>query len=134
MTQNIILKIIKERCKSTLVSHLGIEITYADREKVEGKMPVDERTCQPYGVLHGGASVAFSETLGSIGGQIAAGEQNRAMGQQINSNHIRPVKKGYVTGVAKIIHKGKKSQLWEIKVFNEEKKLICNSQLTLAIL
>ncbi|MCU0390597.1 MAG: hotdog fold thioesterase [Thermoflexibacter sp.] len=119
----------------TLTSTLGIEITEIGEDYIAGKMPVDHRTHQPMGILHGGASVAFAETLGSIGGWLALPDDSQyCVGLDINANHIRSVKSGYVYGKAVPLHIGRNTQVWEIKITNEEQKLVCISRLTLAIL
>lgn len=126
---------IKPLMKNNMVEWLGIEITEFDKNSISGKMPVDHRTHQPMGLLHGGASVVLAETLGSLGGQLCLeGRNKHCVGLEINANHIRSVKTGYVYGRAEIIHSGKKTQIWEIKITNEEKKLVCVSRLTLSII
>ncbi len=119
----------------TLATTLGIEITEIGENYVCGKMPVDGRTHQPMGILHGGASVAFAETLGSIGGWLALPDENQyCVGLEINANHIKSVREGFVYGKATPIHIGRNTHIWEIKITNEEGKLVCISRLTLAIL
>lgn len=126
---------IKPLMKNNMIEWLGIEITEFDKNSISGKMPVDHRTHQPMGLLHGGASVVLAETLGSLGGQLCLeGRHKHCVGLEINANHIRSVKTGYVYGRAEIIHSGKKTQIWEIKITNEEKKLVCVSRLTLSII
>ena len=98
-------------------------------------MPVDSRTVQPYGILHGGASAALAETLGSIAGMLVLdSEKEYCVGMEINANHIRSVRGGYVYGTAKPIHVGRKTQVWEIRIEDEEGKLVCISRLTLAVI
>ena len=124
---------IKERSKNTLVEHLGIEFLEIGDDYLKAKMPVDFRTKQPAGLLHGGASVALAETLGSIAaGLCLDSEKKTIVGLEINANHIRPVKDGWVTGVTKPIHVGNTTQIWEIKIYNEQDKLVCVSRITVA--
>ena len=126
---------INQNLQGCAVSHLGIEVTKIHDNGIIATMPVDHRTKQPYGLLHGGASCVLAETLGSMAGNMAIKEEGMvAVGQEINANHLRPVFTGKVTGEAKPIHIGKASQVWEIKISNEEDHLVCISRLTLAII
>jgi 1,4-dihydroxy-2-naphthoyl-CoA hydrolase len=122
--------------KETMGEHLGIEITEIGSDFLSGKMPVDHRTIQPAGILHGGASVVLAETLGSIAGNCSVdSEKYYCVGLEINANHIRPVKSGnWVFGTAKAIHIGKKTHIWEINIKNQEDKLVCVSRLTLSVM
>ncbi len=121
--------------KNTMGDHLGMRFTELGADYLKGTMPVDHRTKQPYGLLHGGASVALAETLGSIGAAMVIDqEQFICVGQEINANHIRGVRSGLVTGIAKPIHTGATSHVWEIKIYDEGEKLVCISRLTVAIL
>lgn len=122
-----------ERSKSTLIEHLGIEFLELGDDYLKAKMPVDSRTKQPEGILHGGASVALAETLGSIAAGLCIDrEKKRIVGLEINANHIRRVSGGWVTGVTRPIHIGNSTQIWEIRIFNEQAKLVCISRLTVA--
>jgi 1,4-dihydroxy-2-naphthoyl-CoA hydrolase len=124
---------LKERSKHTLAEHLGIEYLEIGDDYLKAKMPVDYRTKQPAGLLHGGASVVLAETFGSIAARLCVNvEKKGIVGIEINANHIRPVTDGWVTGVAKPIHIGNTTQIWEIKIYNEQDKLICISRLTVA--
>jgi 1,4-dihydroxy-2-naphthoyl-CoA hydrolase len=126
---------LNQRPVLSLVNTLGIEFTEITETHVAAKMPVDYRTHQPMGILHGGASVALAETLGSIGGWLALADENQyCVGLEINANHVRSVKEGFVYGKASPLHVGRNTQLWEIKITNEEGKLVCVSRLTLAVL
>lgn len=117
-----------------LVETLGIEYDLLSRTRVEGSMPVDGRTVQPFGLLHGGASVALAESLASLGAWLSAREGYAAVGMEINANHIRPVRKGRVKGVATAIHQGSSTQVWRIEIREEDsRKLVCESRCTLAI-
>jgi 1,4-dihydroxy-2-naphthoyl-CoA hydrolase len=118
----------------TMMGVLGIEITAVGDDFIEGEMPVDTRTHQVYGLLHGGASVALAETLGSVGAALAVDtEKFRCVGIEINANHISSVTEGKVIGTAKPIHLGKSTHVWEIKIHSDQKKLVCISRLTVAI-
>lgn len=117
-----------------LGEHLGIEFTEIDESSITGRMPVESRVHQPFGVLHGGASVALAEHLGSIAGNLCVDQERQAcVGQEINANHLRPVRTGFVTGIATPIHIGGRSQVWEIRISNEQGQLVCISRLTLAV-
>ncbi len=118
-----------------MVGHLGITITGAGDDWLRGTMPVDERTKQPFGLLHGGASVALAETLGSVAGGLCVDPASEAVvGLEINANHLRGVRSGVVTGTARAIHVGRSTQVWEIRIENEAGKLVCVSRLTLAVI
>ncbi len=120
--------------KNTMVQHLGIQITHVGDDFLEATMPVDHRTHQPYGILHGGASVALAETIGSFAAHMAAEPGHLCVGLEINANHIRSIKSGTVTGIGKPIHIGRSTQVWQIKIVDEKKRLICISRLTIAVL
>jgi uncharacterized protein (TIGR00369 family) len=121
--------------KNNMVEHLGIIFTEIGNDYVCGKMPVDQRTIQPLGYLHGGASTAFAETLASVAGtmQVDIGKQY-CMGMEINANHIKKIKTGWVYGKASSIHVGKRSQVWQIEITDENKDLVCISRMTLAVI
>lgn len=124
---------LKERSKNTLIEHLGIEYLEIGDDYLKARMPVDYRTKQPAGLLHGGASVALAETLGSIAAGLCVDTKKKTIvGLEINANHIRPATDGWVTGVTKPIHVGNATQIWEIKIYNEQDKLVCVSRLTVA--
>ena len=129
------LKRINDSIQNTMTSTIGIEITDIGDDVICGKMPVDERTTQPFGLLHGGASVALAETLGSIGGGIKVYSNNETVvGIEINANHLKSVRDGWVNGKATPIRIGKKIQVWNIEITNEDDDLICVSRLTLAVI
>lgn len=120
--------------KNSMNTHLGIEFTEVGEDYVCAKMPVDHRTRQPYGILHGGASVVLAETLGSVGAAFSVDmNKYRCVGLDINSNHIRPVKSGFVYGKATPLHIGKSTQVWQIMITNEEGKLVNVSRITMAV-
>ncbi|HVU54793.1 MAG TPA: hotdog fold thioesterase [Puia sp.] len=116
-------------------SVLGIELTELGENFLKARMPVDERTRQPYGLLHGGASAALAETLGSVGSAYVIDQkQYYCVGLEINANHIRGVREGYVYGTATPLHLGKTTHVWDIRIVDEKEKLVCVSRLTVAIL
>lgn len=121
--------------EKTMVDHLGIVFTGLGDDYLEATMPVDHRTKQPMGLLHGGASVALAETLGSVAASLTIDLKKQAcVGLEINANHIKSVREGLVKGVVKPIHLGKTTQIWEIKIYNEVGQLSCISRITMAIL
>jgi uncharacterized protein (TIGR00369 family) len=118
-----------------MVEHLGIEFTEIGDDFVRGTMPVDGRTRQPYGLLHGGASVALAETLGSTGATMCVDTtEYQCVGQEINANHVRAARTGLVTGTARPLHLGGRTQIWVIDIVNEAGKLVCTSRLTVAVI
>ncbi|UII55376.1 hotdog fold thioesterase [Cytobacillus spongiae] len=121
--------------KNTLLHSLGIEVTKLEAGTVVATMPVDERTRQPFGLLHGGASVALAETVASIGAfELIDKEKEAAVGLEINANHIRGKRDGVVTAIGKVAHQGKSTMVWEIKIVDEDEQLICLSRCTMAII
>jgi len=119
---------------NTMIERIGIAVTDIGDDYVRGTMPVDARTHQPYGLLHGGASVALAETLGSLGAMMCADAKTHlAVGLDINANHLRGVADGIVTGTARPIHVGRTTQVWEIRIEDERLRLICIARLTVAI-
>ncbi len=123
-----------ESSKNTAVGHMGIEYLEVGDDYVKGRMPVDERTVQPFGILHGGASVLLAETLGSMAANCCLKNPDTvAVGLDINANHLRPVSKGWVYGTATALHIGSTTQVWEIRLENEEGKPTCISRLTMAV-
>jgi uncharacterized protein (TIGR00369 family) len=128
------LELMEARSDNTMVRHLGIEFTEIGDDYLEARMPVDDRTKQPMGLLHGGASAALAETLGSIGANFSVEEGKRCVGLELNANHIRAVKSGWVIGHASPLHIGRTTQVWEIRIRDEQDNLVCVSRLTLAVL
>jgi len=123
------------RPKNHIGALIGIEFTEIGEDFLIGTMPVDERTHQPVGILHGGASVVLAETLGSIASFMCIDpEKYLAVGLEVNANHLRPVKSGKVTGICKPLHVGAKTQVWEIKMYDDRGKMNCISRLTVAII
>jgi|TARA_Y100000996_G_scaffold359163_1_gene301110 1,4-dihydroxy-2-naphthoyl-CoA hydrolase len=135
MDKKEILRKIEERTGNTMVSTIGIEITDFGEEYLCGKMPVDDRTKQPFGLLHGGASVAFAETLGSMGAGMHVDLENYSVvGIEINSSHLKAMKEGWVYGKAVPIRIGRKIQVWDIDIKDEKDNMVCKSRLTLAVI
>jgi len=125
---------VRAQLPGTMMEHLGIEITEIGDDFVRGTMPVDRRTHQPFGLLHGGASVALAETLGSFGAVMTLDPATHfCAGQEINANHLRGVKDGVVTGTARPIHMGGTSQVWGIEIRDPQGQLVCISRLTMAV-
>jgi 1,4-dihydroxy-2-naphthoyl-CoA hydrolase len=121
--------------KGTMAEHIGIELTEIGENYIKGRMPVDHRTQQPYGLLHGGASVAFAETLGSIASAYVIDHSNFfCVGLEINANHIRGAKQGFVYGIASSLHIGSSTHVWDVKIYDQHEKLVCVSRLTVAVL
>jgi 1,4-dihydroxy-2-naphthoyl-CoA hydrolase len=120
---------------NNLPQHLGIEFTEIGPDFLRGRMPVDDRTRQPYGILHGGASVALAETLGSTGaGLVVDPDKYQCMGQEINANHVRAIKDGFVIGTARPLHLGRRSHVWEIRIADEKDRLVCISRITMFVM
>ncbi len=133
--QNLTLKDIPDWGRNTMSEHLGIRLTEVGNDCLKATMPVSEKTRQPYGLLHGGASVALAETLGSIASALVINtEEYKCVGLEINANHIRSISEGLVTGIASPIHLGKSTHVWEIKINDDKERLLCISRLTVAIL
>lgn len=120
--------------KNSMGDHIGIEVIELGDDFIKARMPVDNRTKQPYGLLHGGASAVLAETLGSIGSALVVDHSKfYCVGIEINANHIRSAKEGFVTGITTPLHLGRQTHVWDIKIYNEENKLVCVSRLTVAI-
>jgi len=119
---------------NTMLETLGIRYTGIGEDWLRGTMPVDARTHQPYGLLHGGASVALAETLGSSAAMLTLDPAKfRAVGLEINANHVRGVREGIVTGTAKALHIGRSTQVWEIRIEDDRQRLVCVSRITMAV-
>jgi len=119
----------------TMVEHIGIEFLEIGEASLTAHMPVDRRTIQPAGLLHGGASAALAETLGSVAAYLCVDPQRKScVGLEINANHVRAVRDGFVTGVATPIHLGNSTQIWQIRITNPQGQLVCISRLTMAVL
>lgn len=121
--------------QGSMIEHLGIVFTEVGADYITATMPVDHRTKQPHGLLHGGASVVLAETLGSVAANcVLDSGKYYCVGLDINANHIRSVRSGLVTGTAKPVHIGKTTQVWEILIYGEDQQLVCISRLTMAVL
>ncbi|HSX10891.1 MAG TPA: hotdog fold thioesterase [Chlamydiales bacterium] len=124
---------INHRCRNTLCDHLGIEFIEIGDDHMTARMPVDRRTHQSMGSVHGGATAALAETVGSAAANYCIDKTKVAVGLDLNINHIRGVSSGYVTAVAKPLHLGKTTQVWDIRIYNEAKQLISAARLTIAL-
>jgi len=121
--------------QNTSITNLGIEIIEVGEDFIRGSMPVDQRTVQPYGLLHGGSSAMLAETLASVAANMCVEKEGQqAVGLELNCNHIRGVTHGVVTGTARAVHVGRKTQVWDIRIEDERGKLCCVSRLTLAVI
>ncbi len=119
---------------STMIRHLGIVFSEIGGDFLRATMPVDERTRQPYGLLHGGASVVLAETLGSTGAVMCVDKAGfLCVGQEINANHVRSTRRGQVTGTARPVHLGGRSHVWAIEIVDDEQALVCISRMTVAV-
>ena len=119
---------------NTAASHLGIEFLEVGDDFIRARVPVDARTVQPYGLLHGGVSVTLAETLGSCGAAYAAPAGQRVVGLDINANHLKATTGGWVTGVTRPVHRGRSTQVWQIELTNDAGELTCVARLTMAVL
>jgi len=121
--------------RPTIADAIGLEVLCVEPDCVTGRLPVDHRTHQPYGLLHGGASVVLAETLGSVGSHFIVKDQGKAaVGVEVNANHVRSVRSGWVYGQANLVHKGGKMHVWSIEIKDEEDRLVCTSRLTVMII
>jgi 1,4-dihydroxy-2-naphthoyl-CoA hydrolase len=133
--KNLSLKDFEGKSRNTLDTHLGIELIEIGPDFLKARMPVDDRTKQPYGLLHGGASLVLAETLGSFGAAMVIDlNEYICVGQEINANHLRSVRSGFVTGISKPIHIGSSSQVWDIKIYDDQERIICVSRITVAVM
>lgn len=126
---------LNDRRKDNMLGHLDIVFTKVADNTIEATMPVDHRTVQPMGLLHGGASVVLAETLGSIAANYMLGDKNEyCVGLEVNANHIKSVRDGRITGITQPLHIGKSTQVWEIKIYDEARSLVCVSRITMAVI
>jgi 1,4-dihydroxy-2-naphthoyl-CoA hydrolase len=132
--QPISVEILTQLSKNTAISHLGIEFMEVGDDFIRARAPVDARTVQPYGLLHGGVSVVLAETLGSCGAGYSVPDGHRAVGLDINANHLRGASSGWVTGTARPVHLGRTTQVWQIDIVNEAGQMVCASRLTVSVL
>ena len=129
------LELVRERSQNTLVSHLGIEWLELGDDFLSAKMPVDARTHQPAGMLHGGASVELAETLASWAATFAVDrEKHHGVGLEINANHAREGASGWVLGTARPLHLGRSTHIWDVRITDEQQRLVCVSRVTMAVL
>jgi len=119
--------------EGNMVGLLNIHFDKLDEASIEATMPVDSRTHQPFGLLHGGASVVLAETLGSVAGYLCTEGDEQVVGLEVNANHIRSVRSGRVRGVCTALHAGRRHQVWQIEIFDEQGRLCCSSRLTTAV-
>ncbi|HCL85765.1 MAG TPA: esterase [Comamonadaceae bacterium] len=133
-TQPITVEQLNAMGANTAVSHLGIEFLEVGEDWLRARVPVDERTRQPYGLLHGGVSVVLAETMGSIGAACSCPPGHRAVGLEINANHLRAATSGWVTGTARPLHRGRTTQVWQIEMVNDAGEPTCVSRITMAVL
>ena len=135
MREGITVEALNKMNKNTIMEHLDIVFTEVGEDFIKGKMPVDKRHHQPMGLLHGGASVVLAETLGSTAAHCSIDlEKQFCVGLEINANHLRGVREGHIHGIAKPIHRGQSTQVWEIKISNDNGQEVCVSRITMAIL
>ena len=132
--QPISVELLTRNNANSAVTHLGIEFLEVGDDFIRARVPVDERTRQPYGLLHGGVSVVLAETLGSCGAAFAAPEGHRTAGLDINANHLKGVTSGWVIGTTRPVHIGRSTQVWAIELTNEAGELTCVSRITMAML
>ena len=133
--QSLTLEALHPLGKNTMSEHLGIEWVELGENFIKARMPVDHRTNQPYGLLHGGASCVLAETLGSVGSAMVIDHSKfYCVGIEINANHIRSAKQGFVTGICTPIHLGATTHVWDIRIVDEKEKLTCISRLTVAVI
>lgn len=129
------LELVEQHSRDTLVSHLGIEFVEAGDDYVTARMPVDARTQQPARMLHGGASVVLAETLASWAATFVVDRaKHHCVGLEINANHVRAIGSGWVVGTARPVHLGKSTQIWEVRILDEQGRLVCISRVTMAVL
>jgi uncharacterized protein (TIGR00369 family) len=128
------LDLANEMAAGCSIGHLGIEFAELGADHLVGRMPVDHRTRQPFGILHGGASVLLAESLVSCAATFVAEPGKACVGMEINANHLRPVTDGWVTGTARPVSLGRRSQVWEVRIVDDEDRLVCISRCTLAVI
>jgi len=132
--QPISVQLLTDLHRDTAPAHLGMEFLEVGDDFIRGRVPVDARTRQPYGLLHGGVSVVLAETLGSCGAVYACPPGHRAVGLDINANHLKGATRGWVTGITRPVHIGRSTQVWQIDLSNDDSELTCVSRITMAVL
>lgn len=125
---------LNQRSQGTMVAHIVIRFTALNEESIEALMPVDSRTRQPFGLLHGGASVVLAETLGSMAGYLCTEGEQQVVGLEVNANHLRSARDGEVRGICRAVHIGRRHQVWQIEIFDVSDRLCCTSRLTTAVI
>ena len=125
---------LRHRCAGTAIEHLGIELLEIGDDFLSARVPVDHRTRQPFGILHGGVSVVLAETLGSVGAACSCAPGHRVVGLDINANHLRSVATGWVTGIGRPVHRGRSTQVWQIDMQDDKGRMSCVSRITMAVL
>ncbi len=133
-TQPVSVESLTALSRETAVDHLGIEFLEVGDDFIRARVPVDHRTCQPYGLLHGGVSVVLAETLGSLGAAFSCAPGHKVVGLDINANHLRGVTTGWVTGTARPVHIGRSTQVWQIEMQDDQGRPTCVSRITMAVL
>ncbi len=129
------LEALRQLAEGTMIAHLGIEFLEVGDDYLRGRLPVDARTVQPFGILHGGASVTLAETLGSAAAHWCVDDTEKVcVGLDINANHVRAARSGYVIGTARPVHLGSSTHVWEIRIEDEQAQLVCIARLTMAVL
>ena len=129
------LEALRQQAQGTMIAHLGIEFLEVGDDYLSGRLPVDARSVQPFGILHGGASVALAETLGSAAAHWCVDQAEQVcVGLDINANHVRAARSGYVIGTARPLHLGASTHVWEIRIEDEQAQLVCIARLTMAVL
>ena len=133
--QEITVDVLNERCENTMSNFLGIRFTEVGPDFLKATMPVDARTKQPIGIVHGGANVVLAETVASTAANVVVDpDVSYCVGLEINANHIRSVREGLVTAITRLIHLGKSTQVWSIELFNEAGQITCVSRMTAAVI
>ncbi|MGP6473694.1 hotdog fold thioesterase [Rahnella aceris] len=128
------LEALNQRSQGCMVGHVGIEFTQLGEDFLEATMPVDVRTTQPFGLLHGGASVVLAETMGSMGGYLCCEGNQTVVGVEINASHMQSAREGHVRGVCRALRTGRRSQVWQIEIFDQKGNLCCVSRLTTMVI
>ncbi|WP_440863151.1 hotdog fold thioesterase [Symbiopectobacterium purcellii] len=131
--RTVTLEQLNQQSQGCMVEHVGIRYTAINDDSLEGTLPIDSRTRQPFGLLHGGASVALAESLGSVAGYLCTEGEQSVVGMEINANHLRAVTSGEVRGVCRALHVGRRNQVWQIDIYDENNRLCCTSRLTTAV-
>ncbi|MFJ5406545.1 1,4-dihydroxy-2-naphthoyl-CoA hydrolase [Pectobacterium punjabense] len=132
--RQVTLEQLNQQSQTCMVGHVGIRYTCLAEDSLEAVMPVDSRTRQPFGLLHGGASVVLAESLGSVAGYLCSEGDQQVVGLEINANHLRSVREGEVRGVCRALHVGRRSQVWQIEIFDNQHRLCCISRLTTSVI